>query len=84
MTDRDEQKLIEKIAQPILDTLLDLQDSINDPCSIQPMTLSLSCMDEEESTLDPELFGMDDEFLDKLQSYLQKELDAWNRPSLLH
>ncbi len=84
MEERDERELIEKIAEPILDTLLDLQDSLDDPCPLQSMTIRLSCIDEDKEAVDFGIFGLDDSFISKLESYLQQELDAWNRPTLLH
>ncbi len=82
-----EYELIKQIASPILDRLLDLQEEMDPEMLECPLTISLSSPEIEAaqefgSIASPSLL-MDRDFLAKLESYLQEQIDLWYKPTIL-
>ncbi|GEM_PF-3282979 len=83
-----EYELIQKIAAPILDKLLEMQEEINDDDLVDcPVTIQLSTPELEGQGYDTDAvwssLPMDEKFLEKLEVYLQEQIDEWNRPTTI-
>lgn len=83
-----EYELIRKIADPILDKLLEMQEEIGPEALENPMRIQIVSPQTDGHVIpsDDSLTGYmtTKDFLCKLEAYLQEQLDMWNRPTVLH
>lgn len=88
LDDQMEYELIQKIADPILDKLLDMQEEMGDEACGNPIRVQITSPDLDENRIPTDGCLTDQmatrEFLSKLECYLQQQLDLWNRPTILH
>ncbi|MBF0579129.1 hypothetical protein IM774_04895 [Erysipelotrichaceae bacterium RD49] len=82
-----EYELIQKIAAPILDKLLEMQEQVDSDNFDCPVTIQLSTPDLEIQGYEAEntwsSLPIDAHFLEKLEIYLQEQIDVWNRPTTI-
>lgn len=74
-----EEQLIREMAEPILELLLNLQEQQGS--EFLEAIPSISILNADDSN--PET-SCSPEFLKRLQDYIQQEMDAWFKPTLLN
>lgn len=84
-----EYELIQKIGEPILDQLLDMQEQSGVCEDSQPIRIQITSPEFSDLPEGSDCSGMVDfhmansDFLRKLEEYLQDRLDEWNHPTIL-
>ena len=83
MSVMNEQELIKQIAKPIIDLILRMEDE-------QPGSFSEGCpqirliAEEVPEGMDGQDSGYNRLLLQKIEAYIQNELEQWYRPVILH
>lgn len=79
----NEQELIKKIAQPIIEMILKLEDERSEIQSAECPQIRLITDDFPEGFSDPQgsYTGL---LLKKVEDYIQSELEKWYAPTILH
>lgn len=78
-----DEEFFQEVADQILDTLLCLQEQNGMPLSEEAPTIKLFTPDTLSDSDHGSLSAMD-EFLLRLEVYIQEQIDAWYKPTILH
>lgn len=73
------EELIRQLAEPILKKLLEIEEnSVSESAQVPVVRL---CLEEGSAAGDPLI---DEQLIRDLEAYVQDELEAWYKPTVLH
>lgn len=75
-------QLIEEMAQPILESLLELQEQAQGSELLDPPIIKL--YGEGPILYADGQTSLEEDFLKRLEAYIQEQIDMWYRPTILH